>query len=66
MNNSYSGILIAVALLIAMVPPAIAQKSNPYESFKVPPPEISSKTKYTQRLHICGEMSCRIWKAKGA
>jgi len=38
-----------MAFLTAMAMSASAQESNPYEGFKVPPLEISSKTKYTHK-----------------
>jgi len=66
MNQLHSSILIAAALLMAAVTPATAQESNPYEGFKVPPPEISSKTKYTHKyIDILGSKMAYIDVGEG-
>jgi len=55
-----------MALLTAMAMSASAQESNPYEGFKVPPLEISSKTKYTHKyIDILGSKMAYIDVGEG-
>lgn len=66
MNALRSSILIAITLLIPMVTFANAQESNPYEGFKVPPPEIPSTTKYTHEyIDILGSKMAYIDVGEG-
>jgi haloalkane dehalogenase len=70
LRKSYKSIVNAGLLLTALaslfVSSAFAQEVNPYEGFKVPPPEISSEMPYDHKyINILGSKMAYVDEGKG-